>query len=118
MPAGVLVAPLMPGINDSPEEVHKIRELAREAGATSVSGLTLHLRGEVRDIFFDWLRIHRPDLISYYEELYQRGAYAPSDVRNRHAALAQLRTRKPRRGLRAASKSGSTMDSDPQAALF
>ena len=118
VPAGVLVAPLMPGINDSPEEVHKIRDLAREAGATSVSGLTLHLRGEVRDIFFDWLRLHRPDLISHYEELYQRGAYASSDVRNRHAALAQLRTRKPRRGLRAASKSGSTKDGDPQAALF
>src|SRR4029453_16835394 len=57
VPAGVLVAPLMPGINDSPEEVHKIRELAREAGAVSVGAVTLHLRGEVRDIFFDWLRV-------------------------------------------------------------
>jgi DNA repair photolyase len=118
IPAGVLVAPLMPGINDSPEEVHKIRDLAREAGAISVGAVTLHLRGEVRDIWFDWLRLHRPDLIPMYEELYQRGAYAPSDVRNRHAELAKFQRARPRRGLRAAPKSSSREGGDPQAALF
>jgi DNA repair photolyase len=118
IPAGVLVAPLMPGINDSPEDVRKIRELAKEAGAISVGAVTLHLRGEVRDIFFDWLRVHRPDLIPLYEELYQRGAYASSDVRERHAELAKFQRARPRRGLRAAPKSSSTKDGDPQAALF
>jgi DNA repair photolyase len=118
VPAGVLIAPLQPGINDSPEEVHKIRDLAREAGAISVGSVTLHLRGEVRDIFFDWLRLHRPDLIPYYQDLYKRGAYAPSEVRNRHAELARLERRRPKRGLRAAPKSVSTEDGDPQAALF
>ena len=53
---GVLVAPLMPGINDAPEQVAKILELASEAGAAYVSGIALHLRGEVRGLFFDWLR--------------------------------------------------------------
>ena len=55
MPAGILVAPLMPGINDSPEQVGEDPRLAEEAGAISVGDVTLHLRGEVRDIFFDWL---------------------------------------------------------------
>ncbi|MFP5327976.1 MAG: radical SAM protein, partial [Acidimicrobiia bacterium] len=32
---GILIAPLMPGINDAPEQVAKIVELATEAGATS-----------------------------------------------------------------------------------
>ena len=32
IPSGVLVAPLMPGINDSPEQVKRILELAEEAG--------------------------------------------------------------------------------------
>jgi DNA repair photolyase len=81
VPAGVLVAPLMPGINDSAEEVEKIRKLALEAGAVSIGAVTLHLRGEVRDIWFDWLKLHRPDLIPMYEEIYRRGAYASSDVR-------------------------------------
>ena len=46
---GVLIAPLMPGINDSPEQVAKILELASEAGAAYVTRITLHLRGEVKD---------------------------------------------------------------------
>jgi len=60
---GILVAPLMPGINDAPEQVAPILELAAEAGVDYVTGIALHLRGEVRDLFFEWLREHRPDLL-------------------------------------------------------
>ena len=77
IPTGVLIAPLMPGINDSPEQVERILELCAEAGAVSVGGICLHLRGEVREVFMDWLRSYRPDLVPRYEELYARGAYAP-----------------------------------------
>jgi DNA repair photolyase len=87
IPTGVLVAPLMPGINDAPEQVERILELAGEAGATSVGGIGLHLRGEVRGIFFEWLRSYRPDLVERYEELYRRGAYAPPEERRRLSAL-------------------------------
>ena len=48
IPSGVLIAPLMPGINDSPEQVEQILELCGEAGAVSIGGICLHLRGEVR----------------------------------------------------------------------
>jgi DNA repair photolyase len=75
IPTGVLVAPLMPGINDSPEQVEELLGLVGEAGARSVGGVALHLRGEVKDIWFDWLRQYRPDLVPRYEELYARGAY-------------------------------------------
>ncbi len=87
IPTGVLVAPLMPGINDAPEQVEPLLEAIAEAGATGVGGIALHLRGEVRQIFFDWLRAHRPDLLERYEELYARGAYAPHAERRRLAAL-------------------------------
>jgi len=72
---GVLVAPLMPGINDAPEQVAPILELASEAGAAYVTPIALHLRGEVKGLFFDWLRSNRPDLMPLYERLYKRGAY-------------------------------------------
>jgi DNA repair photolyase len=84
---GVLIAPLMPGVNDAPEQVGRIVELATEAGASFVSGIALHLRGEVRELFFAWLRDHRPDLVDRYEDLYRTGAYAPVAERRR---LAQL----------------------------
>ncbi len=84
---GVLVAPLMPGINDDPAQVARILEMASEAGAAYVSGIALHLRGEVRGLFMDWLADHRPDLVERYRELYRRGAYAPQAERRRLAGL-------------------------------
>jgi len=74
---GVLVAPLMPGINDAPGQVERILALAQEAGAAYVGGQALFLRGAVRDVFFDWLRHARPDLVDRYEELYRGRAYLP-----------------------------------------
>ncbi len=87
IPTGVMVAPLMPGINDSPAQVEKILELASRAGATYVTGIALHLRGEVRKVFFDWLAQERPDLVPRYRELYRNGAYAPQSERRRLSAL-------------------------------
>ena len=80
---GVLVAPLMPGINDAPEQVAEILERVSAAGAAYVSGIALHLRGDVRGLFFEWLSEHRPDLVSRYKALYRRGAYAPPEERQR-----------------------------------
>jgi DNA repair photolyase len=81
IPTGILIAPLMPGINDSPDQVERIVALATEAGAVHIGGITLWLRGSVKDIFFAWLREHRPELVPRYERLYARGAYIPADER-------------------------------------
>jgi DNA repair photolyase len=89
IPTGVLIAPLMPGINDSPEQVEEILTLCAEAGAVNIGGIALHLRGEVRGIFMDWLRSYRPDLVPRYEELYARGAYVGKAERERIAALTR-----------------------------
>jgi DNA repair photolyase len=93
IPCGVLIAPLMPGINDAPEQVEEILELCGEAGAANIGGICLHLRGEVRQIFMEWLASYRPDLIPRYERLYARGAYAPKAERDRISAVARPRGR-------------------------
>jgi len=89
IPTGILIAPLIPGVNDSPRQVERIVEIATAAGAVSIGGIALHLRGEVRAIFFDWLRAHRPDLVPRYERLYAGGAYAPPAERARLQALVR-----------------------------
>ena len=76
IPTGVLMAPLIPGINDAPEQVEKIVEIATEAGATYIGGQTLFLSGAVREIFMDWLRDYRPDLVPRYERLYAKSLAA------------------------------------------
>jgi DNA repair photolyase len=96
IPTGVLVAPLIPGVNDDPRQVEELLGLLGEAGAESVSTIGLHLRGEVRDIWFDWLRQYRPDLVDRYEHLYANGAYLRADERKRLARLARGWSR-PRR---------------------
>ncbi|MBI5105102.1 MAG: hypothetical protein HZB46_09000 [Solirubrobacterales bacterium] len=96
IPTGILVAPLMPGINDSPHQVDEILQLAAEAGATGIGGIGLHLRGEVRGVFMEWLRSYRPDLVERYEELYARGAYLPKGEQHRlQALLAKAGPREP-----------------------
>jgi DNA repair photolyase len=91
IPTGVLIAPLMPGINDRPEQIEPLLQMAADAGARSIGGIALHLRGEVRQIFMDWLASKRPDLVGRYEELYARGAYAPREERERLARLVRGR---------------------------
>jgi DNA repair photolyase len=112
-----MIAPLMPGINDDPEQVEEIVRLAEEAGATFIGSVALHLRDEVRDVFMGWLRLKRPDLVPRYEELYADGrAYAPAEERKRLSGLVNrarrsstpARTTRParsRRGSRAARAS-------------
>lgn len=96
IPTGVLIAPLIPGVNDVPGQIEELVELCGEAGARSVGGVPLHLRGEVREIWFDWLRQYRPDLLPRYRELYRRGAYMPPEERDRLARRARGKAR-PRR---------------------
>jgi len=108
---GVLIAPLMPGINDAPEQVAKILEFASEAGASYVTGIALHLRGEVRGLFLDWLAEHRPDLLPRYRQLYRRGAYVPSRERERLAALVSGPDLEPGQRMR-----GRTFDPEPRPA--
>ena len=89
IPTGVLIAPLIPGVNDAPGQVEELVEAVGEAGAESVGGVGLHLRGEVREIWFDWLRQYRPDLLPRYERLYRRGAYMPQAERDQLAKRAR-----------------------------
>ncbi len=86
---GVLIAPLMPGINDSPAHVAEVVRLATEAGADYITGIALHLRKGVREVFMEWLAENRPELTDLYEDLYRRGAYAPPAERRRLASLIE-----------------------------
>ena len=97
---GVLIAPLMPGINDAPEQIEPLLAKAIEAGATSIGGVALHLRAGVREVFMEWLQTQRPELVSRYEGLYRGGAYAPGEERKRLASLVRGGGIRPsRRGL-------------------
>jgi len=59
IPAGVMTAPMIPGLND--HEMESILEAAKEAGAGRAGFTVLRLPLEIKDLFQEWLRQHRPD---------------------------------------------------------
>jgi DNA repair photolyase len=69
--SGVMMAPLIPGISDPPEQTAAVRKAAREAGAESCREVRLDLRG-VREHFLGWLESDSPELIDRYQALYPR----------------------------------------------
>jgi DNA repair photolyase len=80
IPTGVLMAPILPGISDRPEQLREVVEAAIDAGATHVSPILLHLRPGVREEFLPWLEEAHPDLVPRYLEMY-RDPYGPKAVR-------------------------------------
>ena len=44
----------------APRQIQPLLQAAADAGATGIGGIALHLRGEVRELFMDWLRSERP----------------------------------------------------------
>lgn len=58
IPVGVMVAPVIPWINDA--ELEAVLEAAREAGARSAGYVLLRLPYEVAPLFRDWLEAHYP----------------------------------------------------------
>jgi len=74
--SGVLMAPILPFLTDSDEQLEATVAAIAEAGADSVTPIVLHLRPGAREWYLGWLGGARPDLIPRYERLYGRGAYA------------------------------------------
>ncbi|MGY1826040.1 intein-containing Rv2578c family radical SAM protein [Blastococcus sp. SYSU DS0541] len=81
LPCGVFLAPVLPGLTDSPERLDTALAAIAAAGATGVTVIPLHLRPGAREWFMAWLRRSHPELVPSYERLYARRAYVPAEYR-------------------------------------
>jgi DNA repair photolyase len=59
IPAGVLTAPMIPGLNDA--EMEQILEASAKAGARHAGYVLLRLPHELRELFEEWLHAHFPN---------------------------------------------------------
>ncbi len=59
MPTSVMVAPMIPAINDA--EIERILDAAAAAGVKGAGYVLLRLPLEVRDLFREWLMANFPD---------------------------------------------------------
>ena len=81
IPTGVMLAPIMPGINDDREQLAALVDRIAATGASHITPIVLHLRPGVREVFWPWLTEHHPDLVARYSSLYRRSD-AADDYRN------------------------------------
>lgn len=76
--AGVLMAPLVPGISTHPAKIERTIKAIVDHGARFVGAMVLHLEGGTRDHFLHFLSREYPSLADSYETLYA-AKYAPKD---------------------------------------
>jgi DNA repair photolyase len=68
--AGVLMAPIVPGISSHPDKLERTIKAVADSGATSVGAMVMHLEGGTRDHFLGFLAREFPSLTERYEHLY------------------------------------------------
>jgi DNA repair photolyase len=89
---GVMLAPIMPGLNDDRAQLATLVDRAAAAGAVHITPIVLHLRPGVKEVFWPWLEHAYPDLVARYRGLY-RGSQAPKQYREQIAAFVAERRR-------------------------
>ncbi len=72
IPVSVLVAPLIPAIND--HEIERIVEHVAAAGAVGAHYIFLRLPHEVRDLFVEWLEAHFPERAAHVMSLVRQAS--------------------------------------------
>ncbi len=88
VPCGVMIAPVLPGISDDPDQIEAVVRAAVAAGATSITPIMLHLRPGVREHYLEWLRATHPELAEATDRRYA-GAYGPADERRDLAGMVR-----------------------------
>ena len=89
VPTGVLIAPVLPGLSDRPEQLEAVVGACVDAGARSISPVLLHLRPGVKEVFTDRLAETHPHLLASYRRLYRDRAYAPKAEQDALATLVR-----------------------------
>ena len=102
IPTGVLAAPILPGISDSPQQLQALANALVEAGVERASPIVLHLRPGVKQEYLRWLAAVRPDLVERYDRIYGRRSYAPKAIQQEITARFReaMEAARPRSGRR------------------
>jgi DNA repair photolyase len=72
VPVSLLVAPIIPAVND--REIESIIERAAAAGVSHASWIFLRLPNELKQIFPEWLEMHLPDRAAHVMSLVRQAS--------------------------------------------
>ena len=88
--AGVICAPVLPGITDSPRDLEAVVRATAEAGGKYVFANSLFLKPCSAAVFLPFLEEKFPQLVESYRQRYHDRAFLPASYRKR---LSQLMAR-------------------------
>lgn len=92
--AGVICAPVVPGITDSPRDLEMLVKATAEVGGKYIYANPLFLKPCSAAIFLPFLEKQFPHLVESYRERFQSKAFLPQAYRKRISQLiARLRTK-------------------------
>jgi DNA repair photolyase len=80
--AGVLMAPIVPGLTSQPAKLDRTVKAIADSGARHVGAMVMHLEGGTRDHFMGFLAREYPELVEQYGHLYA-GKHAPRPYQDR-----------------------------------
>jgi len=85
--AGVICAPVLPGITDSPRQLDAVVRAAAEAKACHVYGNPLFLKPCSAAVFLPFLKENFPQLVADYDQRFKDRAFLPATYRKRISDL-------------------------------
>ena len=92
--AGVICAPVLPGITDAPADLEALVQAAAAAGAKSLFANPLFLKPCSASVFLPFLEKEFPQLVAQYRERYEQSAFLPPSYGKRLSQLvARLRSK-------------------------
>ncbi len=85
--AGVICAPVLPGITDSPKQLEAVVRAAADARACYIYANPLFLKPCSAAVFLPFLREHFPQLVADYDRRFKDRAFLPAAYRKRISEL-------------------------------
>src|SRR3954447_18079651 len=85
--AGVAIAPVLPGITDSPKSLDAVVKAAAEAKAQWIFANPLFLKPCSEKVFMPFLAEKFPELLKSYHERYAKNAYLPAAYKKQISTL-------------------------------
>jgi DNA repair photolyase len=77
VPVSVAVAPVLPGITDSEQQLSELIQAAYDHGADIAFHQTLHMYSATRASFFTYLKRQQPHLLAPYQRVFSTSQNAP-----------------------------------------
>ena len=87
--AGVICAPVLPGITDAPRDLEALVEATAQVKGKYIFANPLFLKPCAAAVFMPFLEQEFPDLAKSYQQRYQQSAFLPKAYANRLSQLMQ-----------------------------